>query len=302
MVAWTGVCLLVLVAPFEALHPIVRLPGQSLTIVELALLAVLSAWLAAALLFRQRPPSDTTHFAVGDGAAHDAIAAAVAPVDRTNAVHMVARFGLAFGAFLVTVSGISTPDRLRRVVVSGRLSAWPSALVMLGFWERFCFGLADLQAWHRGRRIAGPCPRAVLYRRLPRCFEIVFAFTLGLLPEVVVEKRWWVVVAVIAARNDRGRRRAHVYSSRSSDAPVLPAGVIRLPARWASMPRYAVALVGLVVAVEIVTSRSGDVLGLRMTTESQDNWYLAEINAPLTVALKTGTVSSVPINVTNSGS
>ena len=38
-----------------------------------------------------------------------------------------------------------------------------------------------------------------------------------------------------------------------------------------------------------------------MTTESQDNWYLAEIDAPLTMALKTGAVSSVPIHVTNSG-
>ena len=28
--------------------------------------------------------------------------------------------------------------------------------------------------------------------------EIVFAFTLGLLPDAVVEKRWWVVAAVIA--------------------------------------------------------------------------------------------------------
>src|SRR5262245_65800922 len=59
MVAWTGVCLLVLVAPFEALQPLVRLPGQSLTIVELVLLAVLGAWLAAAALFRERPPFRT---------------------------------------------------------------------------------------------------------------------------------------------------------------------------------------------------------------------------------------------------
>src|ERR1700733_12264035 len=34
ILAWWGICLLVLVAPFEASEPLVRLPGQSLSSVE----------------------------------------------------------------------------------------------------------------------------------------------------------------------------------------------------------------------------------------------------------------------------
>ena len=36
-VAWVGVCALVLVAPFEAVTPLVEWPGQSVTSVEAAL-------------------------------------------------------------------------------------------------------------------------------------------------------------------------------------------------------------------------------------------------------------------------
>src|SRR5262245_33907945 len=41
-----GVCGLLLIAPFEALDPIIRLPGQALSSVELPLLAVLACGLA----------------------------------------------------------------------------------------------------------------------------------------------------------------------------------------------------------------------------------------------------------------
>src|SRR5207244_2173402 len=102
MVALTGVCFLVLVAPFEALQPLVRLPGQSLTVVELALIAVLATWVSAAVLLRQ-PPRWRTPLTLPWVAMllTSFVAAWLAPVDRTNALHMVARFGLAFGVFLV---------------------------------------------------------------------------------------------------------------------------------------------------------------------------------------------------------
>src|SRR5215510_16221618 len=88
MVAWAGVCVLVLVAPFEALQPLVRLPGQSLSIVEFTLLAVLAAWLAAGFWFRQRPPLRTPlTLPWVTVLVTSAIAAALAPADRMNAFH-----------------------------------------------------------------------------------------------------------------------------------------------------------------------------------------------------------------------
>jgi hypothetical protein len=134
--------------------------------------------------------------------------------------------------------------------------------------------------------------------------EIVFAFTLGLLPDAVVEKRWWVVAAVVAVLAVIAEGIVLTFTRAgllTLTAGVLLVGAVRYRRGGFDTATWAVALIGLVVAVEIVTSRSADVLRLRMTTESQDNWYVAEIDAPLTLALKTGAVSSVPIQVTNNG-
>src|SRR5712692_11641438 len=54
-VAWRGICFLLLVAPFEASEPLLRLPGQSLSTVEAALLAVFAAWMASCAWSRVAP-------------------------------------------------------------------------------------------------------------------------------------------------------------------------------------------------------------------------------------------------------
>src|SRR5262245_55559292 len=309
MVAWTGVCVLVLVAPFEGLQPLVRLPGQSLTIVELALLAVLGTWLAAAVLLRQRPPLRTPLTLPWVAVlVTSAVAAAVAPVDRANAFHMVARFGLAFGVFLVTVSGVSSQDRLRRVVVAAAIvGVAVSVLDVLEFLGNGVV-LRTLRIFRPGIAVVGSQVRAAGPFQYPTIasmyLEIVFAFTLGLLPVAVVEERWGAaaalggVLAVIAEGIVLTFTRAGLLTMGTA---VLVVGVLSLRRSGLGTATVAIALVGLVVAVEIFTSRSADVLRLRMTTESQDDWYQAEIEAPLNVALKTGAVTTVPITVTNTG-
>src|SRR5262252_7883567 len=54
-VAFVGTCVLLLVAPFERLQPLVSLPGQKLTTVEAAIVLALGAWLVTLLWFRERP-------------------------------------------------------------------------------------------------------------------------------------------------------------------------------------------------------------------------------------------------------
>jgi len=309
MVAWTGVCVLVLVAPFEALQPLVRLPGQSLSIVEFALLAVLAAWVAAAFWFQQRPPLRTPlTLPWVTVLVTSAIAAALAPADRMNAFHMVARFGLGFGVFLVTVSGVSTPDRLRRVVISAAaVGVVISVLVVFEFLGNG-FVLRILRTFRPGIAVVGSQVRAAGPFQYPTIasmyLEIVFAFTLGLLPVAVVEKRWWAVAALVGVLGVIAEgivltfTRAGLLTMGGAILVVAIAGYRRGGFDRATL---AVVLVGLVVAVEIFTSRSADMLRLRMTTESQDDWYHAEIDAPLNVSLKTGSVTTVPINVTNTG-
>jgi hypothetical protein len=309
MVAWTGVCLLVLVAPFEALQPLVRLPGQSLTIVELALLAVLTAWLGSALLLRQRPPLRTPLTLPWVAVLFTSlIAAAAAPADRTNAFHMVARFGLSFGVFLVTVSGVSTPHRLRRVVASAAaVGVVIGVLVMLEFLGNG-FVLRTLRIFRPGIAVVGSQVRAAGPFQYPTIasmyLEIVFAFTLGLLPDAIAEKRWWSAAAVIGVLSVIAEGIVLTFTRAgllSMAVAVLIVGALRFRRGGFDQSTWAVALVAVVVAVEILSSRSADMLRLRMTTESQDDWYKSEIDAPLTASLKTGGVSSVPIRVTNTG-
>ena len=309
MVAWTGVCLLVLVAPFEELQPLVRLPGQSLTIVELALLAVLAAWLGAGLLLRERPPFRTPLTVPWVAVLlTNGLAAVVAPADRANAIHMVARFGLAFGVFLVTVSGVSTPDRLRRVVVSAAtVGVIISVLVLLEFLGNGVV-LKALRVFRPGIAVVGSQIRAAGPFQYPTIasmyLEIVFAFTLGLVPAMVDDHRPWQSVAVVAALAVIGEGIVLTFTRAgllTMAASVLVVAVMRCSRAGFDKATWAVALVGLIVAVEVGTSRSADMLRLRLTTESQDDWYIAEIDAPLTLSLNTGAVASVPIRVTNAG-
>jgi hypothetical protein len=56
-----------------------------------------------------------------------------------------------------------------------------------------------------------------------------------------------------------------------------------------------------VIVLLFVGSRSADSLWLRMTTEGQDSWYRVAVAAPQTLELTTGSESSVPLTVTNTG-
>src|SRR5262245_14934263 len=53
--AFAGVALLALVAPFERIEPLVRLPGQSISNLEAALAGACAAWLCALIWTRRMP-------------------------------------------------------------------------------------------------------------------------------------------------------------------------------------------------------------------------------------------------------
>ena len=200
--AWTGVCLLVIVAPFEALHPLVRFPGQSFSSVEIILFVVLASWLVAVAFrgqrLRWRTPLTWPWLAV---VLTSLVAASVAPADRANALHMVGRCSLAFSVFLITVSGVSRPARLRAVLIAAAgAGVVISALVVLEFLGNGVV-LRVLQTFRPGVAVVGAQVRAAGPFQYPTIasmyLEIVFAFTLGLLPVAVDAKRLWAVVAVI---------------------------------------------------------------------------------------------------------
>jgi hypothetical protein len=62
-------------------------------------------------------------------------------------------------------------------------------------------------------------------------------------------------------------------------------------------------VVGLAAAIAalLVTSRSTQSLWLRFTTDGQNAWYRAEIEAPATLSMSTNQLRDVPLAVTNAG-
>ena len=93
-VACGGVIALVLLSPFEALQPLLRIPGQSVSTVEAALLCVFAACGGAVVVSRHWPRvalADALPWAALVCAA--VIAALVAPAFKSNAVHMAVRSG-----------------------------------------------------------------------------------------------------------------------------------------------------------------------------------------------------------------
>ena len=315
-IAYCGVCLWIFVAPFEALRPLVRLPGQSISSVEAALLAVFllcfvalvgasqrGAWNRIVDALRTPLTAAGMAFLVAAG-----VAAIAAPLERTNAIHMAGRFVLAFGVYLVTTNGVTTLARLRGVfVVSAATGVVVSLLAVLEFMG-VPFVLRALTAFRAGVAVVGAQVRAAGPFQYPTIasmyLEVLFAFTLALLLIVIDEERrgvaWGagVALAAMAEAITLSYARAGLVTMAASVAIV---GWWRWRTRGPDRGVKALLVVAAVIAAEVLTSHSLDSARLRMTTEGQEHWYSAEIDAPLDLEFATGSTRVVPVTLTNTG-
>jgi hypothetical protein len=308
-VAWWGVCLLIVVAPFEALHPLVRLPGQSLSSVEAVMLAVFAA--SAGTFVQRRALADwrselTVPFLVFIAAA--LVAAIAAPASRANALHMVGRLGLAFGVFAVTATSITSRARLRATAAVAVAAGAIVSVLVVAEYLRIPRVLSMLQIFRDGIAVVGAQVRAggpFQYPTIASMYlEIVFAVALGLLPVVLDETRNRVALVIgvalvlIAEAITLTFTRAGLITTGMS---LLIVFGIRLVRSGFDRGARAVALVAVIVAVEFMASRSVEAIRLRLTTEGQDSWYRASFDAPAQLAIDTGSTTTVPIAVTNTG-
>src|SRR6185369_11836734 len=112
-----GVALLTLVAPFELTAPLVRIPGQSVSNLEVAVLCVCLC-AAAAFVWSRRLRDVWTPFTLTWASllVAMAVASAMSPISRVNAFHMTGRAAAALGVFVVASHGVTTPHRLRTVL------------------------------------------------------------------------------------------------------------------------------------------------------------------------------------------
>ena len=334
---FAGVALLTLAAPFELTEPLVRLPRQSVSSLEAAVLAAFAAWAVAVVASRRLPEWRTPlTFPWVALLAAMALASVASPVSRINALHMTGRLGAAFGIYLLTVNGVTTRARLRVVLaLAVAIGVFVSVLAILEY-----AGVRPVLAWltvfRPGVATVGAQVRAAGPLQYPTIasmyLEIVFAFGLGLLlseldapslgatatelrptsaPPLAADARvrpWtgrvlrvaavFVAVVVIADGIVVTFTRAGLITMALS---VLVVGAMRVASRGADAGARLVAGVAVVVFALVATSRSAQSLWLRMTTEGQESWYRAVIEAPRALELRTGANAVVPIAVQNTG-
>jgi O-antigen ligase len=307
--AFSGVCVLAIVAPFELTRPLVRLPAQSITNLEIAVLAVFGVWFAAIVragrLPAWRTPLTKPWLAL---LAAMAVASVAAPVARANALHMTARFGVAFAIFLLTVNGVVDAARLNRaaalVLVAGALVA---LLAILEFVQVGAV-LEWLQLFRPQVAVVGSQIRAggpLQYPTIASMFlEVAFAAGLGLLMVAIDFSRpaaataVFVALVVVAEAITLTFTRAGLVTMATS---LVFVGGRRWRLRSWDRGVTLLAVLALVIAAAFGGSRSSQSVWLRLTSEAQEAWYRFAVKAPTQIALTTGRNATIDVAVANTG-
>ncbi|MFN7984730.1 MAG: O-antigen ligase family protein [Vicinamibacterales bacterium] len=304
-----GLMGLLLVAPFEALEPLLRLPGQSISSVEAVFVSVCLAVALAALLSRSLPDlpwADVWPWAALVTAA--AISAFRLTEFRANAFHMTARLAMSAVVFgLAVIAGRDAASRFRvmcAAVVSGAVVA---LLVVLDFAG---VGLVEraLAYFRPGVAVVGAQIRATGPFQYPTIasmyLEVAFALGLGLLATSTIgavrglRPLLLVTLAVMGEAIILTFTRAGLITMAVSLALVSWAYWRR---RGADHVLTLMGVLAVLILAEFACSRSAEMLMLRMTSEGQGRWFRAVIDGPGTVALDTTHVIRVPLTITNTG-
>jgi len=306
---FAGVALLTLAAPFELTEPLVRLPHQSISSLETAVLLAFGAW-AAAIVASRRLPEWRTPLTLPWVALLAAmfVASIASPVSRVNALHMTGRLGAAFGVYLLTVNGVTTRARLRAILSLAVLIGVVVSLLAILEYLGVAPVLAWLKAFRPGVATVGAQVRAggpLQYPTIASMYlEVVFALGLGLLVAEIDQSRAARAAVVFLALVVIGDGVVVTFTRAgliTMAASLVFVGGMRALSRGADGGLRAVAALAVVIAALFATSRSAQLTWLRLTTEGQESWYRAAIDAPSDLELPTGQNAMVPITVANTG-
>jgi O-antigen ligase len=306
---FAGVAFLTLVAPFELTEPLLRLPRQSVSNLEAAVLCVFACGTASAAWSRRLPDWRTPLTQPWVALLLAMLAASVvSPVSRMNALHVTGRLGAAFGVYLLAVNAIVTRARLRSVLtLAVAVGVVVSVLAILEY-RGVRAVLAALGAFRPAVTTVGSQVRAggpLQYPTMASMYlEVVFALGLGVLLIELDAARHarvaalFVALAVIAEAITLTFTRAGLVTMATS---LLLVGVIRRRQRGSEAGSALIAGLAVVITLLFLGSRSAESVWLRLTSEGQESWYRARVVAPAELELPTGRMSTVPITVTNTG-
>jgi hypothetical protein len=304
--AYVGVCALAIIAPFELLRPLVRLPWQSVSDVEGVLAVVFCAWLwsivSSGTWPRWQTPLTYPWMVLLSAMT---VSAMVAPTARVNALHMAGRLTIGFAVFLLTVNGISTPARLRRAMAAAVAAGLVVAVLAILEYLQVNVVLLGLRAFRTAMATVGGQVRAggtLQYPTIASMYlEIVFAFGLGLLSRSVSEKETlplFLALVVIAEAITLTFTRAGLLTMAASLGIV---GTVRYSRRGIDSGVRLVAVLALLIPIMVIASRSAQSVWLRLTSQGQDAWYRFTVDAPAELTLTTGAASRVAVRATNEG-
>jgi hypothetical protein len=300
---------LIPLAPFEALTPLLRVPGQSFSTLETVLVVVLAA-VALGSLRARTPPQIRTALTAPWLAwiAGSVIAALLAEEYRSNAVHMVGRLVLAFSVFIVAANAATSTARIHAMLVAAALAGALAGLLVLLEYVSFTPVFALLRLFRVDTAYVGSQVRASGSFQYPTIasmyLEILFALTLGLLPAAAAAGRRGALaglvagIAIVAEAITLTFTRAGLITMATSVAVVLAARVRR---NGFDPGAKALAGIAVMIAVLFLASRPVDALRLRLSSEGQDAWYSAHFSGPAEVRMPTGGRAAVPVTVTNTG-
>ena len=308
-VCFAGVGLLTLVAPFEWTAPLLRLPRQSVSNLEAAVVSTfVSAGIACAASLRL--PEWRTPLTWPWAALLLAmlVASVFSPVSRINALHLTGRFGAAFGIYILAVTGIRSRARLTGVLLLALPAASVVSVLAILEYRGLRPVLAALTAFRPFVATVGAQVRAsstLAYPTIASMYlEVVFALGLGLLLMERDRARHghvaavFAVLAIIAEAITLTFTRAGLITMTAS---LLLVGGVRRWQRGRDAGTPLLAGLGLVIVLIFVLSRSTSAMWLRLTTEGQQSWYRATVAAPATLDLPADRITVVPLVVTNTG-
>jgi hypothetical protein len=308
-ISLAGVALLTLVAPFELTAPLLRLPRQSVSNLEAAVVCALVGT-AAAFAWSRRLPVWRTPLTAPWAALLLAmlVASLVSPVSRLNALHMTGRLTAAFAVFLLASNAITSSGRLRAMLsLAVAVGVVVSVLAILEFRgvRPVLNGLRLFRPWAATVGAQVRAGGSLQYPTIASMYlEVVFAVGLGvLLTAFDAGSRAQTVVlfcalALIGEAIALTFTRAGLVTMATS---LILVGVMRRRRITADGGSGLLALLAAVIVLLFFGSRSTESVWLRMTSESQESWYRAAVAAPPEIALPPGSMSTVKVTVTNTG-
>ena len=307
--AFGGVAALALLAPFERTRPLLRLPGQSLSNLEAALLAVFVVWGLSIVRSRHMPawrtPMTVPWLVL---LAAMAIASMVAPAARVNALHMTGRMAAAFAVFLLTVNGVTTRRRIVVTIVLAMTAAIVVSVLMVLEYLRVPAVVEGLKAFRPFLTLVGTQLRAggpLQYPTIASMYlEVTFACGVGVMLATVDEARRRATSVLFAALLFVAYAVTLTFTRAGliSLAVVLAlVGGLRYRDRGIEAGGRLIAVLAVAIVVLFVSSRSMQSLWLRFTTEGQESWYRVAIKAPDDLRIGTGAIEQIPVTLTNTG-